>query len=1008
MCGGQAARGYAQPDPTTMTVPENSDRGLDPLYRRTFVGRSAERNQLATAFDAAMAGTGRLAMVVGEPGIGKTALCEQLAAYVRQQGGQALIGYCYEAGMRTLPYLPFVEALRGYVVERDISALARELGGGAGDVARLIPELGDRLQLEPPPAGDPEHDRRRLLQSWVAFLTSAAADRPLLLVLEDLQDADRGTLDLLLHLARNLRAARILVVGTYRDVEVDRAHPLSDALAELQRAGTFVRMPLHGLSVDEVHRMFCEIRGQEVPRARAVAVHRQTEGNPLFVQEVLRYIVEAGLVVRLDGRYVRADDGAPESGIPEGLRDVVGKRLSRLSPRANQLLAIAAVIGREFRLDVLQKVAQVSEEEVIVALEEAQQRAVIEERGASIGSLVLRFTHALFRQTLYEELFIARRMRWHQQVARTLESTYARRLSEHAAELAEHFAHSTDAADLAKAVAYGEMAADQAMRVYASGQAERLLRQALLAQDVLDPDEISKRCDLLLKLGEALLPQEQPGRVVETASQAFELAESNHDPLRAARAAVQALEALERVPRGVSFAEVGEWVARADRHATVGTPERVYADLYLGMYAFERVGPAHGHAHLRTALERARELGDDRVLTDAMGLAMAFLRAPRDLELVEQLERELSSRPHTGLRTYPLAARLLSVARIHLGRGDREAAEQAWRELLDITEQRRDMRMEVWALTAPISIAVLDGRLEEAIDLVETQRRLAQETGILGVQFGLGFPLTKVPNARVHQMLGRDVEPLLPDFEGPAARTVAARVLVLAYLGRCDESMALLFSAGDISSHDDETWLMSLADLLEASVICRNTAVAAVLVARLARFAGGLHGYLVSFGRLLGEAAVTLGQFDAAREYYRQAIEVCQKTRFRPELALTRLDMSELLVTHFPAERAEALQQLGLATTELSAMRMQPGLERALRLSRWYGGAGIEDRVLTAREQEVAALVARGMSNREIAQALVITEGTAEVHVKHILSKLGLRSRYQIAVAWAARGQPSP
>jgi hypothetical protein len=154
---------------------------------------------------------------------------------------------------------------------------------------------------------------------------------------------------------------------------------------------------------------------------------------------------------------------------------------------------------------------------------------------------------------------------------------------------------------------------------------------------------------------------------------------------------------------------------------------------------------------------RARDLGDDRILTDAMELVMAFLRAPRDLQLVEQLEQELSSRPHTGLRTYPLAARLLWVARMRLGRGDRQGAEKAWQELLDITQQRRDARLEVWALAAPIWIAVLDGRLEEAVDLVEAQRRLAQETGILGVQFGVGFPLTKVPNARVHHMLGRDV-----------------------------------------------------------------------------------------------------------------------------------------------------------------------------------------------------------------------------------------------------------
>ncbi len=989
-------------DPATASGEEQGGHTRDPLYRRTFVGRESELRQLSLAFDAAAAGEGGLVMVVGEPGIGKTALCEQLTRYVLERQGTPLVGHCYEAGSQSLPYLPFVEALRGYLLQRTTAALRAELGTSAGHVARIVPELAERLQVEPLPAGDPEDDRRRLLEAVVGFLASASAAHPLLLVLEDLHDADRGTLDLLLHLARTVRRARLLVVGTYRDVEVDRVHPLSDALAELRRTSTFLRIPLRGLTIDEVHRMYSVIRGQDVRRGRAEAVHRQTEGNPLFVQEVVRYLVEAGVAVQQDGSYVRADEGEPESRIPEGLRDVIGKRLSRLGTRTNEVLSIAAVIGREFRLDVLEHVTRLNEDELIAALQEAQERAVIEPYGRAIGSLSFRFTHALIRQTLYEELFVARRMRLHQQFARRLEEVHKGRLTEHAAALAEHFAHSTEAADLAKAVAYGEMAADQAMQVFASSQAQHLLSQALLAQDVLDPDDTTKRCDLLLKLGESLIPQEQPRRVVETAAQAFGLAETHGDSWRAARAAVQVLEVLERMPPGTTIAEVGEWVARADRHAAVGTAERVYADLYLGLYAFERIGPAQGHAHLRTAVERARELGDNRVFLDASGLAMSFLRGQRDIDLVDHLEREFRVRPDTGLRTYHLAASLLSSARIRLARGDRDAAEESWRELVEMAQQRRDTRAEMWALTVPIAVAYLDGRLEEVLEMAATQRRLAHEAGILGVNFGIGFPLTMLPNARAHHMLGRDVEPLLRDFEVPAARSVSARALVLAYLGRCDESATLLAAMGDLGSDDDENWLMSLANVLEASVQCGNLATAAALVRRLAPLAGSLHGYLVSFGRLLGEAAVLLGDFDAARDFLTQASDVCQKTSFRPERALTRLDLAELLLEHYPAERAEAIGHLDFATAELRAMRMQPALEHALKQHQKLTTAGLRSDILTSREREVAGLVARGWSNRDIADALVITEGTAEVHVKHILGKLGFKSRFQVA-AWAAR-----
>src|SRR5512136_3381446 len=170
------------------------------------------------------------------------------------------------------------------------------------------------------------------MQAVTGFLTNAACVQPLLIVLEDLHDADKGTLDMLTHVSRNLSGARFLIVGTYRDVEVDRNHPLSAALAELRRVSTYGRVLLRGLNADEVRRMLEAIAGQEVPWGMAEAVHRQTEGNPLFVQEVVRYLSEEGLIRREDGRWRSSRETPLEMAIPEGLRDVIGKRLSMLSP----------------------------------------------------------------------------------------------------------------------------------------------------------------------------------------------------------------------------------------------------------------------------------------------------------------------------------------------------------------------------------------------------------------------------------------------------------------------------------------------------------------------------------------------------------------------------------------------------------------------------------------------------------------------------------------------------
>jgi predicted ATPase len=347
-------------------------------------------------------------MVVGEPGIGKTALTEQLGTYVSLRNGRVLVGHCYEEGSLSLPYLAFVEALRSYAQARDVSHLRKELGTGARSVARIVSEVRERLKIEPGPQVNPEEERYQLMQGVTEFLGSAAMAQPLLIVLEDLHSADKGTLEMLEHVGRNLADKRLLIVGTYRDVEVDRTHPLSAALAELRRLPGFARLLLRGLNADEVRRLLSSIAGQEVPWSLAEAVHRQTEGNPLFVQEVVRYLVEEGVITR-EGRLLRTSSDTPvEMRIPDGLRDVIGKRLSRLSESCNKILSVAAVIGRDFQLEVLQRVAGVADDELFAALEEARKMAVVEERTGVGARVSYRFAHAFFRRTLYEEIIAPR------------------------------------------------------------------------------------------------------------------------------------------------------------------------------------------------------------------------------------------------------------------------------------------------------------------------------------------------------------------------------------------------------------------------------------------------------------------------------------------------------------------------------------------------------------------------------------------------------------------------
>jgi DNA-binding CsgD family transcriptional regulator len=956
-------------------------------------------------------------MVVGEPGIGKTSVCEQLATYVAMRGGRVLVGHCYEEGSLSLPYLPFIEALQGYVLTRELDDLREELGNGAPEVARIIPEIRDRLQVELRPAGDPEENRWRLLQAVSSFLRNASSVLPVLIVLEDLHDADRGTLDLLLHLARNLAGARLLIVGTYRDLEVNRAHPLARALAGLQRAGNLLRVPLRGLTVDEVQRMMSIVRGQEVPRSRAEAIHHQTEGNPLFVQEVLRYLVDEGIIVREGGRYVLTEAGA-EASIPEGLRDVIGRGLNRLGERTNQVLSVAAVIGREFRLDVLQRVAGMPEEELYAALEEATGRAVVEQR-QTVGAVSFRFSHAFFRQTLYEEIFVPRRIRLHQQVGRAIEEVYERRLEEHAAELAEHYGQSTESADLEKALRYSELAAQRAMQVFAYGEAVRHLEQAIRTQEALDPENRGKRCDLLLALAEAMLPLEEPSRVTwSVAPEAFALAESIPDAARAGRAAVLACEGNHRSLAGGAFGSTPElraaflqWTVRAEQHTAPGSPDRVRAEVYRGVAEIGFARPVAGHVHLRRAVDLALELGDDTLVFFVAGWAFSRMRALRDLGTAERLAHEVLTRPRHLVRASDLGMALLGAGRVLLRRGDRDGAEIVWQQLAQHAEHTHDASLSVLAMGCPMYSAYLDGRLEEGLAVLDATEARAQELDVM----------VDLHASVLHFYLGQGSEELLNHYELPARVYQAYRSVLLAYLGRHEEVRQIRDSFGDIGSDEDETGTHFLLGLFEAAILGADRETVAALLPRLAPLADWLHlgigsEFGGSVGRYLGDACALLGRPDEARAYYERALAVCHMVRFRPETAITRLHLAELLLNAAltPAlsqrEREqwqdEALAHLEFAVAEFREMKMQPFLERALALQAAPAQPARAQPDypdgLSEREVEVLRLIAAGKSNRDIADALIISLNTVYRHVTNIFAKIGAANRTE-AAAYAMR-----
>ena len=494
-----------------------------PLLAATtpYVGRGQLLSSLEDAFAGAGAGGCRMTLLAGEPGVGKTRTAAELAHKAHSAGAAVLYGRCDED--LGLPYQPFVEALDFYTGQWPEPRLGRL----PGELVRLLPELPERVKgLARPIASDPRSEEHLLFEAIASWLVELATEQPVVLVLDDLHWADKPTLLLLQHLLRAGTAAGrtcgLLVLGTYRDTDIDRSHPLSGVLADLRRLPNVERRPVVGLSEAEVEQFIAAAAGHALDdetRAMADAVYAETEGNPFFVGEVLRHLVETGAVVRRDGRWSVADPGT--LSVPEGVRDVIGRRLSRLSPAANDLLATAAVIGRDVDVELVVELSDLSEGTLLDALDEAVRARLIDETGPDR----YRFSHALIRATLYEEQSATRRRRQHRRVAEALEKLRP----DDVVALAYHLVEAgPEGGLLARAVRYSLAAAGQSLAARAPADAERRFHQVLELLDESDLGDDTQRLEALLGIGECQRDQGDPGfrdTLIEVASRAREAGE---------------------------------------------------------------------------------------------------------------------------------------------------------------------------------------------------------------------------------------------------------------------------------------------------------------------------------------------------------------------------------------------------------------------------------------------------------------------------------------------------
>ena len=456
-------------------VRESLDLPLPPgfVVGREIVGRDAELALVLGIWRAARQGTAATVLVGGEPGIGKTRLAAAVAAAAHADGALVLVGRCDED--LAAPYRPWIEALRYVVLGVDPETIRDWAGVRTRELVRVVPELSARISgLEPPTTGDPESERFALFEAVTALLTGAAAAKPLLVVLDDLQWCDTASLLLWRHVMRNAAAGHMMVVGTYRDAEVEEGSTLAQVTLDMKRTGTFERVILGGLDDNSTAALLTAWAGRPIPATFARAVHEETDGNPFFVEEVLGHLVDRGSVRRADdGWEVPAALG--DLAAPDGVRELVRRRATGLTEGAQRLLAVAALMGREFDLDIVADVADVKEDEVLDAFEEAASVGLVAEIPDAVGRY--RFGHALIRLALEESISAARRARLHLRIGEVLEH----RQSDDVTALAHHFIAATNAG-LAKAVEYALGAARAALAGLAYEEAARYAEQGLRAR----------------------------------------------------------------------------------------------------------------------------------------------------------------------------------------------------------------------------------------------------------------------------------------------------------------------------------------------------------------------------------------------------------------------------------------------------------------------------------------------------------------------------------------------
>ena len=880
-----------------------------------FVGRQSELTELRAGLEDAVAGRGRFFLVVGEPGIGKTRLVEELAREAANRGHHVLWGRCWE-GEGAPPYWPWIQVIRAYLGTARSEGLARVAGGaGAAYLAQLVPELAPVQSPGPSFPPPSEHARFYLFDAVATFLRSRPDDAPLVLVFDDLQWADAPSLLLLQFLVHELRDTAMLVVATYREIEARQTPHVADILGALARDGR--HLELRGFGEAEVALLIEGETGHSAPAALVRAVHRETEGNPFFVDEVVHLLVSEG---GLEHRAASIPESLP---VPQGVREAIRRRLAPLPAPCRDALTLASVVGREFGLGALQRALGLAADELLEMLAPALQREILVRDRGTAGRY--RFAHALIRETIYEELGAAERATLHMRIGEALEGLHQTDPTSPLTALAHHFLEAVPAGGAEKAITYSTRAARHAEASLAYEDAAVLFEHALDVLGEAHPADAPMRCELLLARGGAQWRVGDGPRARETFRQAADLARRIGDAPLLARSALGFAGEGSRllwVRGGVVDQPRIELLEEALHRLGEGEPGlRVQLLARLAINLYWAPQPERVLALSEEALTLARHLGDPGHVAAALRARLVAVWRPETAEERLAIADEIVS---LGQRTGDgelslLGHRFRIVGFLECGdvaAADREI--EAWTQIAGELRQPFYLTdLAIWRATR----AIMDGRFEvgeeqatRAAELGQRERD-AQPT----MRYEMQTIVLHFHQGRLAEHLGQPQSPAEP----PGRPLLHAhRAFWVSEMGReADARLELAaFATSGFQLPHDGGWLVSMSLLAAVAAELNNRESAAKLYELLVPYAdrvGIAAAGIACWGSAsyyLGLLASTLGKVAEATRHFEDATALHERMGARPFLAWTQLAHARLLSTSDAgARRREAAPLLASA-----------------------------------------------------------------------------------------------